>query len=235
MAANKLTPEEKLEIKRARDRAYAAAHREAARQRAADWYKNNTERAQDSHRLYDATHKEQIKERRRKYSAEHSAENVARAKAWVAANPERAAANALVAYKNRDLEKARVTNLAWRIRHKERRSALARSQYAADPIPHLVREAARRAKVKGMEFDGLKHLLGTKPANCLCCALPLDYSEKEKGRVNRSPSLDRLRQDSGYTFANVRVICWRCNRLKSDAVVSELEAIVAYMRREGQT
>ena len=46
------------------------------------------------------------------------------------------------------------------------------------------------------------------------------------------PSLDRIDSTRGYTLDNVAVICGRCNRLKSDASLSELKLLVAYVERE---
>ncbi len=49
--------------------------------------------------------------------------------------------------------------------------------------------------------------------------------------MDRAPSLDRFDPAKGYTVANVKVLCWRCNMLKNNAKPEELEAVVAYMRR----
>ena len=48
-----------------------------------------------------------------------------------------------------------------------------------------------------------------------------------------SPSLDRIRPQLGYVAGNVRVISNRANHLKSNGTISEFEAVLAYMKREG--
>lgn len=45
-----------------------------------------------------------------------------------------------------------------------------------------------------------------------------------------APSLDRIIPQRGYTKANIRVISFRANRLKSDATVEELQAILSYVK-----
>jgi hypothetical protein len=45
------------------------------------------------------------------------------------------------------------------------------------------------------------------------------------------PSLDRKVNNAGYVPGNIEVISDRANRLKSDATLEEIEAILEYMRR----
>lgn len=52
-------------------------------------------------------------------------------------------------------------------------------------------------------------------------------------RDNR-PSLDRIVPEKGYTLDNIRVISFRANRIKSDASLSELKAVMRYVE-EGST
>jgi pyruvate-formate lyase len=93
-------------------------------------------------------------------------------------------------------------------------------------------QAKRRAKMRGLPFEeSLRSaLMEDPPMTCNCCQAALDYSTT-KAANRQSPSLDRLKNAGGYTVANVRVICCRCNWLKNDATVEELETIVAYMHR----
>jgi hypothetical protein len=44
-----------------------------------------------------------------------------------------------------------------------------------------------------------------------------------------SPSLDRIVPELGYVKGNVRVISDRANRIKRDATLEELRAIVKYV------
>jgi hypothetical protein len=54
----------------------------------------------------------------------------------------------------------------------------------------------------------------------------------QRGFVNDSPSIDRLDSSLGYVKGNVKIICWRANRVKSDATVEELRAILNFMEEK---
>jgi hypothetical protein len=44
-----------------------------------------------------------------------------------------------------------------------------------------------------------------------------------------SPSVDKIDPKKGYVKGNICVISWRANKLKSDATLEELVAVVNYM------
>lgn len=68
------------------------------------------------------------------------------------------------------------------------------------------------------------------PIQCKCCGKSLDYSVgRGKGKHRDSPSLDRVRNNDGYTVANTRIICMECNTNKSDLSIQTLRRLVAYM------
>ena len=46
---------------------------------------------------------------------------------------------------------------------------------------------------------------------------------------NDSPSLDRINPKRGYVEGNVALICFRCNKIKSDATQRELRMIADWM------
>ena len=85
-----------------------------------------------------------------------------------------------------------------------------------------------------MECDAvfLKSMRHQRPDHCPCCGTKLDYSFSGNGKraIINGPSLDRVDTTKGYILGNVEIICWRCNALKRDAILPELEAIVAYMK-----
>lgn len=70
------------------------------------------------------------------------------------------------------------------------------------------------------------------PRDCPCCGIEMKMRSgpAKQGAVPTSPSLDRFNPRLGYHPGNVVVICWRCNNLKRDASVQELEVIVNWMR-----
>jgi hypothetical protein len=48
---------------------------------------------------------------------------------------------------------------------------------------------------------------------------------------DNSPSIDQIVPGGGYVPGNVRIISWKANRLKSNATIDDLEAILAYMKK----
>jgi hypothetical protein len=64
----------------------------------------------------------------------------------------------------------------------------------------------------------------TIPSLCPVLGLPLDSRDR-----NHSPSLDRRDNSKGYTKENVRVISMKANRLKGDASIEDIQALLSYM------
>ena len=89
-----------------------------------------------------------------------------------------------------------------------------------------------RAKKKGLSFD-LEPADIIVPDVCPVLGIPINVRTGNHPRRNfDSPSVDRIRNDIGYVKGNIRVISSRANSLKSDATITELEAVLAYMKRE---
>lgn len=102
-------------------------------------------------------------------------------------------------------------------------------------IKCLARAAKARARKGGIDCDAvfLDELGKGRPENCECCGRTFDYKAPpiRPGRPGRSmPSLDRIDPTKGYVRGNVGIICWRCNAIKRDGTLEELEAIVRYMK-----
>lgn len=121
----------------------------------------------------------------------------------------------------------------------ERKAAL--KAYQAErfaQFPHrmrmLVGGVRKRAVKIGVEYDeGLwEHLIKVTVTHCQCCGRELDY-RMGRGFKDRtaSPSLDRFDSSKGYTAENVVIICWRCNMVKGDGTVADLEAVLNYMTK----
>lgn len=91
----------------------------------------------------------------------------------------------------------------------------------------ILRNARLRAQSRGLDFN-LDYDDIVLPEVCPVLGTKISYGG---GRQNEnSPSLDRIDSTLGYTKGNVRVISWRANRIKSDATLAELEAIVGYIK-----
>lgn len=101
----------------------------------------------------------------------------------------------------------------------------------------LLQTAKGNARTIGREFDDrlFEVYWTTIPKTCACCGITLDYefihSFKSRSDDNRSPSFDRVDNTKGYTVENVAVVCQRCNRLKSNASILDLERLLTYVKR----
>jgi len=62
------------------------------------------------------------------------------------------------------------------------------------------------------------------PTHCPMLGIPIDYFAKE-GRVEGSPSFDRIDNSKGYVKGNIQIISWRANRIKNDGTAAEHRAI----------
>ncbi len=84
-----------------------------------------------------------------------------------------------------------------------------------------------RAKGKNLPFTlSIEDIV--IPDICPVLGIPLFCAG---GRTNpNSPSIDRLDSQGGYTPDNIHIISWRANKIKTDAKLWELEALVAYMK-----
>jgi hypothetical protein len=53
--------------------------------------------------------------------------------------------------------------------------------------------------------------------------------------IDNSPSLDRIVPEKGYVAGNIRVISQRANRIKSNATVEELRAVLKDLQKQLMT
>lgn len=102
-----------------------------------------------------------------------------------------------------------------------------------DPIGHMLKIAKKRADDKGVPFDIEPSDL-TMPDVCPVLGIEFKWGFGKMGWRNmHSPSLDRIKPQLGYVRGNVRVISIRANHIKGNATISEMQAVLDYMKREG--
>jgi len=201
MAAPESNPgDAKKKSRRGRNARYYASHREEMIDRAARYAAENAQARKD----YRLRHYRDNRESLIKKSVE-----------WGKENP----------------DKKRVLHAQYYERHSAELSEkhARRREDPAYRVRKLLISARGRAKKFGFAFDDslLSELLAGIPSACPCCGTPFVYA----GRHHmRAPSIDRVDNADGYTLPNTRIICYRCNTLKSDASLEEVEAILAYMR-----
>jgi hypothetical protein len=104
-----------------------------------------------------------------------------------------------------------------------------RKNLKKDPVKKLFLEARNRAKRLSIPF-------GITPENIYvpkhCPVFGVELTIGGSGREDNDPSLDRIDPTLGYIPGNIAVICFKANRLKNDASLSELIAVRDYMRSQ---
>jgi hypothetical protein len=84
-----------------------------------------------------------------------------------------------------------------------------------NPIKLMVARAKNRAKYKGIVFDLSYQFINNLkiPKLCPSCGNEIIFGKDNKFN---SPSIDRIINNSGYLEDNVTIVCFQCNRDKSD-------------------
>jgi len=100
-----------------------------------------------------------------------------------------------------------------------------------DPLQTYFVAKRSWCKQRGIEFSlTLEQLKELWTDTCPILGIPISLGAKGKGSHN-SAHLDRLDPSVGYTYENVNWISGRANRIKYDASLSELKAIIQWMER----
>ena len=85
-----------------------------------------------------------------------------------------------------------------------------------------------RAKRDGIPFS-LEISDFSIPSHCRACDVEFDLESRQPG--SRTPSIDRVDNSKGYQKDNVEIICNRCNSIKRDCTIKDLERLIRYMQR----
>lgn len=156
----------------------------------------------------------EYREQRKAYHKTHEREK--------RADPEK---NAVILEK---LRVKRLTNPEW----KRRADATKTTHRRANLGSYLSLRARVRAKARGIPCtitqEWTQQLWEANPT-CAYCARKLRTARDH--HAYDSASLDRVDATKGYTPENTVFACWRCNTLKRDATVDELERLAANVRR----
>lgn len=99
-------------------------------------------------------------------------------------------------------------------------------------LAKAVSNAKQRSKHRGVPFDlTVEFLASIMTPVCPVLGIRLRiHSGQGHGPRDDSPSLDCVFPRLGYVPGNVRWVSGRANRIKSDASLAELEALVAYVK-----
>ena len=126
-------------------------------------------------------------------------------------------------------DRAKDSNAAYRKAHLPQYAAYQQNSRRRNARKHLVYDARSRAKKAGIPctitIDDISW-----PTYCPILGVELIYV-KGFGKVRaNAATLDRRTNELGYVPGNVFAISHRANRIKSDATIAELEAILVYMK-----
>jgi hypothetical protein len=125
-------------------------------------------------------------------------------------------------------ERLRQTCSAWRKANPERRKETDRERYYSDYQKTKFRQIRRKCMYEGIPFD-LELEDFEIPKRCPVLGIPLVVNRQRGRRPDGIPSVDRIDPTKGYVKGNVKIISERANRLKQDASLEELEALVRYV------
>lgn len=190
------------------------------------------ERARQYAAQYRINHADLLRWKRAEYARANPGVKAARERARMEANPEIAAARRAkrLARYYANPEKFISDARQWAIANPERRRQTETNWYRKTPAYQLWRHAKARAKAQGVAFE-LKPEDVIIPSVCPILNIPLVVGTSKRHLPN-SPTIDRTIPSLGYIKENITVMSHRANRLKSDATLEELEAIIAFVKRE---
>lgn len=102
----------------------------------------------------------------------------------------------------------------------------------------------QRSKAKNIVFDSkyfsidkIEEIISVHN-KCACCNTFFIYDSNFNGSGDKNykcPSADRFVSNIGYTKENTVFICWRCNNLKRDSSIQDLEKIIMWLENKTLT
>jgi hypothetical protein len=181
--------------------------RKNQRENSRKYYEENKEKKQEYNREWYKANKEKRREYNREYREANKERIQEYKREWYKANKER-------------LQERRDAN-------KEKKQEYNREYLKTNVEMSMWHSCKKRAKKGNLPFDLTIEDLEV-PEKCPILGLELKAGNDSSREI--SPSLDRIVPELGYVKGNIRVISLRANRLKSDASIEELEAILKYMK-----
>jgi len=153
----------------------------------------------------------------------------ARNRVWYQANRPHADAKSKQWTKdNRD--KATAIALRWQRANPKAVAAIRARYKAAHPDVGIFNMMRQRAKRRGvpctLTIQQFEELIAQTP---ICPVLGLRLQRAKGQATDNSPSIDCFVPKLGYVPGNVYVISYRANMLKSNATISELRALLAWI------
>ena len=167
----------------------------------------------ETKKLYRENNKEKRREKDRLYYENNKEKERERHRLYYENNKEKERERDKLYYEN-NKEKVRERSKLYRENNKEKT---------------LLKHARTRARKKGLPFSITEKDI-VIPDVCPVLGIPLFSGEGHM--IDNSPNLDRIFPEKGYVPGNVRVISQRANRIKNDATVEEMRAVLRDMQKQ---
>lgn len=117
----------------------------------------------------------------------------------------------------------------WAAKNKEWLREYNRDLKNRDPALYAFRRIRSTAQQRGIHFeltvDDLREVWRTT-----CPVFGFELVSNNGPKQPNSLSIDRIDSSKGYIKGNIQIMSWRANKLKSDATLTELEAIVRFLK-----
>lgn len=126
-------------------------------------------------------------------------------------------------------ESRQLSQKAWREKHQDKMRDYRKTWLHSNPEYVMYHNAKRRAKDANVAFSILPSDI-IIPEKCPVLGITLVRGEGKSS--DSSPSLDKINPQLGYVVNNIQVISSKANRLKNDATLEELKAIINYIENQ---
>lgn len=122
-------------------------------------------------------------------------------------------------------KESRARTKDWYAENREHALAWHKNRRRTHPQVYLLKEARKRAKNKGLAFS---LTIEDVVLPSFCPVLGIALSVGEGVCHDGSPTIDRIKGERGYVPGNVVVISSRANRIKNDATLEEIRAVLRF-------
>ena len=90
--------------------------------------------------------------------------------------------------------------------------------------------AKTRSRLTNVDFDlTLEYLYEIYPKDEMCPILKVPFVWGTRKDKEFAPSIDRMIPEKGYVKGNIKFICYKANRIKSDSTIDILQKLIRYM------
>ena len=108
-------------------------------------------------------------------------------------------------------------------------------RYRENPIPQLIYNFKKRAKLAGVPFSltpkDIREKLDLVGTECPILGIKMQISKFGSKNNDLTPSIDRIDPKKGYVKENLIVVSMKANRIKTDATVEEIRKVADFYEK----